>query len=69
MARQFALCVYEYETEDLEKLLDALKTGTLSSVGRCYTEDEIQDMMNTKVFRQRYGKYLRKKIHGHCKQP
>jgi len=52
--------IYRYNEDDYEKLLCALKNGTLSTTK--YSEDEIIDLKNTKVFRQRYGKYLRKEI-------
>ena len=57
-------CFYEYHDEDLNKLLAALKDGTLSSENKEYTDDEIADMMNTKIFRDRYDQYLRKVIRG-----
>ena len=57
-----ALCVCD--PGDYEKVLTALKDGTLSPTGHCYTEKEIADIKGTKVFRDRYNKYLRKKLWG-----
>ena len=51
--------IYRYNDNDYEKLLSALKNGTLSTK---YSEDEITDLKSTKIFRQRYAKYLRKEI-------
>jgi hypothetical protein len=55
-------CLYYYNQDDYERLLIALKNGTLSASGTKYTDDEIDEMKNTKLFRRRYGKYLRKEI-------
>jgi hypothetical protein len=53
--------VYFYNEEDLEKLLVALKNGSLSG-GTKYSEQEIAKLKNTKYFRKRYARYLRKQI-------
>jgi len=53
-------CVYFYNEEDYEKLLIALKDGTLN--GKKHTDEDIADLKATKTFRNRYGKYLRKEI-------
>ena len=52
-------CIYHYNDEDHKLLLKALKEGTLSTK---YTDDEIAKLKSTKVFKQRYDKYLRKEI-------
>jgi hypothetical protein len=52
--------VYFYNTEDYEALLQALKGGTISNTK--FTDDDIAYMKSTKMFRQRYDKYLRKEI-------
>jgi hypothetical protein len=52
-------CIYRYEQGDYDRLLKALREGTLSET---YSDDDIVDLKQTKVFRQRYGKYLRKEI-------
>jgi hypothetical protein len=54
------LALYSYEASDYEKLLTALKDGSLS--GKRYSSHEIAEMKMTKTFRERYGKYLRKKL-------
>ena len=51
---------YEYEAADYERLLSALKDGTL---GKTHTIQEIAALKTTKNFRDRYSKYLRKKLH------
>jgi len=53
-------CIYHYNAEDHEKLLKALKEETLGSVK--YSDDDISEIKSTKVFKQRYEKYLRKEI-------
>jgi hypothetical protein len=55
-------CVYFYNNDDYDSLLGALKDGSLSSTNTKYTDDEIAEMKNTRLFRQRYDKYLRKEI-------
>jgi hypothetical protein len=52
-------CVYRYEEGDYDRLLKALREGTL---GEAYSDEDISDLKQTKVFRQRYSKYLRKQI-------
>jgi hypothetical protein len=54
-------CIYQYCPEDYEKLLEKLKDGSLSSSGKAYSSQEINDMSRN-VFRDRYAKYLRKLI-------
>jgi len=54
--------VYEYEASDYEVLLTALKDGTLAPTGKKYTTTEIASLKATKYFRDRYGKYLRKRL-------
>jgi len=55
-------CLYYYNDTDYNNLLGALKNGTLSSTGVKYTDDDIEDLNGTPLFRQRYSKYLRKEI-------
>jgi len=50
--------------DDYENLIAALKDGSLSRRGRKYTSEEISEMKRTRVFRDRYKKYLRKQLHG-----
>ena len=52
--------VYRYNDDDYEKLIAALKAGTVS--GEKYSDDDIANMKKTKTFRQRYDKFLRKEI-------
>jgi len=56
--------LYVYHAPDYERLLAALKEGTLSSTGHKYTSDEIADLKSSRLFRDRYSKYLRKKLHS-----
>jgi len=53
-------CIYTYNHDDHENLLRALKEGSLNATK--YTDDDIQDLKGSKLFRQRYDKYLRKEI-------
>ena len=54
--------LYYYNDEDYDALLAALKNGTLSSAGTKFTDNEIDQMKGTRLFRQRYDKHLRKVI-------
>jgi hypothetical protein len=54
--------LYVYSSEYYEKLLTALKEGTLSPSGKKYSSQEIADLKGTKLFWDRYSKYLRKDI-------
>ena len=55
--------LYAYCPEDYEKLLSALKDGSLSRTGRKYSSVEITQMKGTKTFRDRHAKYLRKQMY------
>jgi len=55
--------LYAYCPEDYEKLLAALKDGSLSKSNRKYSSSEITAMKGTKMFRDQYAKYLRKQMH------
>jgi len=52
-------CMYQYHATDYENLLQALKQGTLSTK---HTDEDIADLKASRLFRQRYHKYLRKEI-------
>jgi len=52
--------IYEFESTDYEKVLVALKDG---SIGKKHTTQDIVTLKTTKYFRDRYGKYLRKRLH------
>ena len=52
--------LYSYHEDDLERLLTALKSGTLS--GKKYTAADISELVGTKTFRTRHAKCLRKKL-------
>ena len=58
--RELLDCIYEYHDGDFHKVITALKNGTLG--GKKYNDKQIAEMRQTKVFRERYGKYLRKII-------
>ena len=55
--------IYYYCPQDFENLLTSLKTGTLSPTAKKHSADEINDLIGTKIFRDRYGKYLKKNLH------
>lgn len=54
--------MYVYCPSDYEKLLSALKDGSLSPTGKKYSSSEISALKGTRVFRDRYAKYLRKQM-------
>ena len=54
--------IYNYFNPDVEALIKALKEGRWG--GHKHTDEEIGKMMGTKIFRERYAKYLRKQIKG-----
>ena len=54
--------LYDYDDRDFNKLVTALKDGTMSSTGEKLSDKEIVEMRQTKQFRTRYGKHLRKRI-------
>jgi hypothetical protein len=56
--------IYEYEIEDYKNLLNALKTGKMAKNKRCYSDNEIKELRHSKKFKQRYAKYLRKRLHS-----
>ena len=49
--------------DDYDRLLSALKDGTLSRSGRKCSSEEISEMKRTRVFRDRCAKCLRKRLH------
>jgi len=51
-------CIYNYHVADYDNLPKALKEGTLS--GSKHSDSEINDMKNTRMFKQRCDKCLRK---------
>ena len=55
-------CLYAYHPPDYEKLLSALKNGTLSGSGKKYSSNEITQLQGSTIFRDRYAKYLRKQV-------
>ena len=54
--------IYSYDSADYEKLLSALKDGSLSASNKKHSAADIADLKGTKVFRDRYGKFLRKSL-------
>ena len=56
-------CVYGFEKESYNTLLNALKTGKMGRDGVAYTMSEILEMQDTPEFRRRFAKYLMKEIH------
>jgi hypothetical protein len=57
--------LYVYCPQDYERLLTALKEGTLSQSGKKYTSEEVAALRGTKLFRDRYAKFLRKEMREH----
>ena len=56
--------LYVYCHDNYEKPLAALKSGGIFRNGRKYSSDEIADTKRTRTFRDRYAKYLRKRLHS-----
>ena len=55
--------LYTYHAPDYEHLLNALKEGKMSSTGHRYSSSEIADLKSSRLFCDRYSKYLWKKLH------
>lgn len=67
MTTDLLSALYEHDSTDYEKLLIALKSGSLSSSKskkKCYSTEEIAALQSTKCFRDRYGRFLHKKLRG-----
>ena len=56
------MCFYSYNKTDLNKLIAALKDGTLSSTERKYTDAEIECLRRSKRWKQLYDRFLRKEL-------
>ena len=59
--RDLKQCIYMYDSEDLALLIKALKEGAMGNRNRKYNESEINEMMYTKKWKDRYNQYLKKK--------
>jgi len=55
-------CLCYHNNSDYNNLMLALKNGTPSSTGAKLTDEDIEDLKGTRLFRVRYGKCLRKEI-------
>ena len=56
-------CIYKYNEDNYNALIKALEDGTLSEDGVGYTENEIEEMKESRTWKQRYDKYLRKEFY------
>ena len=56
--------VYQYEKKCLAGLIRALSDGTMN--GTTYSHSEIQDMLYTSRFKDRYERFLMKEVHDPC---
>ena len=58
--RELKMKLYEYNDEDMNNVIEALKAGTLSNSKKQYTESEISDLLNSPEFgrdtKNTYGK-------------
>ena len=54
--------VYSYHSEDFEAVITALKIGTLGTSRKRHSDSEIAEMRRTRLFRQKYAKYIQKGI-------
>jgi len=52
--------IYVYHSADFEAVIDALKKGQLGK--KIHSDDDIAELRGTRLFQQRYGKYIRKII-------
>jgi hypothetical protein len=59
------MAIYGYDENDYDRLLHHLKSGTLSRTGIKYTEAEIDTMTIDGTFKDRYEKWLRKRIYDY----
>ena len=63
--KDLKLSIYEYDEDDLSNVVEALMEGKMGgSKSKKYTSKEIDEMMYTRVWKDRYDKYLKKKIHN-----
>jgi hypothetical protein len=61
---QLLVSVFTYHEEGLERLLQALKTRELPATTKRSNVESEEMEYATKVFRDRYSKYLRKRVLG-----
>ena len=61
---EFKHCIYTYHDSDYSNLMQALRTGTLSSSRQPMNEDEISTIRHSKQGKGRYDQYLRKVFHS-----
>ena len=57
-------CSYEYNSDDYNRLIDALTAGRFNKDGRSVTSAEIEEIRHSKRWKERYEVYLRKNIFG-----
>ena len=60
--RDLKQCIYEYDQQDLSNLVEALKEGRMGNRGKKYTTADINKIMYTREWKQKYDQYLKKKI-------
>jgi hypothetical protein len=60
--RDLQTSIYSYHEEDYEKLIKALQEGTMSTTGKKYSLEEINQMKLSSTFKTRYHRWLRKRI-------
>ena len=53
-------CIYTYHEIDFANLMEALRSGTLSSNRQPMTDEEIRQVRHSKQWKGRYDRYLRK---------
>ena len=58
---QLKLCIYFYNKGDYDGLIKALRDGTLGE--KKLTEEEIENLVYSKSFKQNYAEYLRKEFY------
>jgi hypothetical protein len=59
--RAFKRCIYRYFEEDENKVIAALKDGTMN--GTIHTDEEIQELRDSPIWSNRYGCLMRKFIY------
>ena len=55
--------MYSYIESDEAALLTSLKDGTFDNTSKHYSDEEIDEIRHSKGWKQRFGSFLRKRIH------
>ena len=61
--RQLCQAIYDWDEGDFSELVRNLKQGLMGTDGKKWMDEEIDKANMTKSFKDRFGAYLKKKIH------